>query len=187
MNDTPATPESVSETLAQAVREVFKDRPIVVAAALKQFSAALNNRFPGQQINVLTAVLKALRIIVSKSLPPNADLFEYLLSEHEVHIEEPTWTDKSTPDEKDFLLEYAILDSKSGRTRKVLWHAHFHCTARSVGSMVKAHLKLERLRFVTVRDQLVASGGKTEGIIYPGNMKTNFAKRYFFDVLPPSE
>jgi hypothetical protein len=187
MNDTPATPESVSETLAQAVREVFKDRPIVVAAALKQFSAALNNRFPGQQINVLTAVLKALRIIVSKSLPPNADLFEYLLSEHEVHIEEPTWTDKSTPDEKDFLLEYAILDSKSGRTRQGLWHAHFHCTARSVGSMVKAHLKLERLRFVTVRDQLVASGGKTEGIIYPGNMKTNFAKRYFFDVLPPSE
>lgn len=57
MTDTPATQEKTSDILAQAVYQEFKDRPIVITAALKQFSAALNNRYPALQINVLTTTV----------------------------------------------------------------------------------------------------------------------------------
>jgi hypothetical protein len=57
MTDTPATPKIASDTLAQAVYQEFKDRPIVIAAVLKQFSMALNNRYPELHIDVLTTTL----------------------------------------------------------------------------------------------------------------------------------
>jgi hypothetical protein len=125
---------------------------------------------------------KTLRIQTSKALPPNAGVLEYLLEEHEVSIQKPTWIDKSTPKETNFLLEYEIVDSGS---KKVLWYAHFHCSTQSVSSMTQAHLKLARLRYLTVKDQLIISKGKTENVVYPANMKTDFSKRHFFDPLPP--
>lgn len=133
----------------------------------------------------LTREGKQLRIKTTKALPPNAGSFEYLLKEHEIKIENPKWVDKSTYHESDFLLEYAIVDNKSSSGRVVLWYAHFHCTAKSVSSMIKAHLKLERLRFLTVKDQLKQSGGKTEGIVYPADMQTSFSRVHFFDPIPP--
>lgn len=125
---------------------------------------------------------KKLRIATTKTLPPNAGSLEYLLGEHEVSIQNPTWTDKSTPKESSFLLEYEIVDSSS---KRVLWYAHFHCSAKSVSSLTQAHLKLARLRFLTVKDQLISARGKTENVIFPGNMKTDFSRKYFFDPIPP--
>ena len=125
---------------------------------------------------------KQLRVNVTKALPPNAGSFEYLLGEREVHVGNSSWTDKSTPTKRDFLLEYEVLDSKAG---SVLWYAHFHCSAKSVGSMTEAHLKLKSLRFLTVKDQLISAEIGPGKVVYPGAMKTDFSKRYFFDPHPP--
>ncbi len=46
-----------NEVLAQAVALEFAQRPIVITAVLKHFSAALARRFPAQRINVLTTTL----------------------------------------------------------------------------------------------------------------------------------
>lgn len=59
MTDTPAATEKASDTLAQAVYQEFKDRPNVISAALKQFSLALNNKYPALQINVLTTTVNS--------------------------------------------------------------------------------------------------------------------------------
>ena len=47
------------DTLAQAVQAEFSDRPILVRVALQQFSRALNNRYPGLNIDVLSASLNS--------------------------------------------------------------------------------------------------------------------------------
>ena len=128
---------------------------------------------------------KQLRVNVTKALPPSAGSFEYLLGEREVHVGNSSWTDKSTPTRADFLLEYEVLDSKAGSANGVLWYAHFHCSAKSVGSMTEAHLKLKNLRFLTVKDQLKSTEIGPGKVVYPGTMKTDFSKRYFFDPHPP--
>lgn len=128
---------------------------------------------------------KQLRVNVTKTLPPNAGSFEYLLGEREVQVGNSSWIDKSTPTKADFLLEYEVLDSTARSGDNVLWYAHFHCSSKSVGSMAQAHLKLKRLRFMTVKDQLSNPEIGSGKVIYPGTMKTDFSKRYFFDPLPP--
>ncbi|CAI8852787.1 dermonecrotic toxin domain-containing protein [Pseudomonas sp. IT-P176] len=128
---------------------------------------------------------KKLRVEITKQLPPNAGSFEYLLGEREVHVENPSWTDKSTANQTSYLLEYDIVDSASRIGRKVLWYAHFHCTAKSVLTLTEAHLKLARLRFVTVKDQVQHPELNAGKVVYPGGMKAAFAKKYFFDAVPP--
>ncbi|WP_095194688.1 dermonecrotic toxin domain-containing protein [Pseudomonas sp. Irchel 3A7] len=177
----------------------LEDRFLTQATKLKELAANIHQKITGvtgpdhgkavklyqdfkRASDQLVQEGKKLRIETTKALPPNAGSFEYLLGEHEVAIQNPTWTDKSTPKESSFLLEYEIVDSRS---KKVMWYAHFHCSAQSVSSMTQAHLKLARLRFLTVKDQLIRSNGKTEGVIFPGNMKTDFSRKYFFTPLPP--
>ena len=128
---------------------------------------------------------KKLRINSTKLLPPTAGSFEYLLGEREVQVANASWTDKSTPTKTEFLLEYEVLDRTKRGADKVLWYAHFHCSAKSVGSMMEAHLKTKKLRFMTVKDQLNDPEIGPGKVIYPGPMKTDFSKRYFFDPLPP--
>jgi hypothetical protein len=128
---------------------------------------------------------KQLRVNVTKALPPNAGSFEYLLGEREVRVGNSSWTDKSTPTKTDFLLEYEVLDSTARSANNVLWYAHFHCSAKAVGSMTEAHLKLKSLRFMTVKDQLKSTEIGPGKVVYPGTMKTDFSKRYFFDPHPP--
>ena len=134
----------------------------------------------------LTSEGKKLRVEITKQLPPNAGSFEYLLGEREVHVENPSWTDKSTANQTSYLLEYDIVDSTSRIGRKVLWYAHFHCTAKSVLTLTEAHLKLARLRFVTVKDQVQHPELNAGKVVYPGGMKAAFAKKYFFDAVPPT-
>jgi len=129
---------------------------------------------------------KKLRVEITKQLPPNAGSFEYLLGEREVRVENPSWTDKSTANQTSYLLEYDIVDSASRIGRKVLWYAHFHCTAKSVLTLTEAHLKLARLRFVTVKDQVQHPELNAGKVVYPGGMKAAFAKKYFFDAVPPT-
>ena len=133
----------------------------------------------------LIAEGKKLRINATKALPPNAGSFEYLLGEREVHVGNSSWTDKSTSNESSFLLEYEVIDSTSPSARKILWYAHFHCSTRSVLTLTKGHLKLERLRFKTVKDQLSDPSTGPNGVVYPGTMKDEFAKKYFFVPHPP--
>lgn len=128
---------------------------------------------------------RRLRIELTKQLPPTAGSFEYLLREGEVRIENPSWINKSTPAQADFLLEYEIIDSSSRGRRQVLWYAHFHGSARSVQRLTEGHLKLARLRFVTVRDQ-VQHPELYADVVYPGGMRMAFAKQHFFDLLPPA-
>jgi hypothetical protein len=180
----------------------LEDRFLTQAKKLNELAAQINQKMKGatgpdsgaavkvfQDLKSASERLKnegkQLRINVTKTLPPNAGSFEYLLSEHEVHVENPSWTNKSTPNETSFLLEYEIIDSKSRSGRKVLWYAHFHCSAQSVISMTQGHLKLARLRFMTVKDQLNNPAVGAGNVIYPGIMKTDFARKYFFDPLPP--
>jgi hypothetical protein len=180
----------------------LEDRFLAQAKKLNEMAADINQKMQGvtgpdqgaavkvfQDLKSASARLikegKKLRIDVTKTLPPTAGSFEYLLGEREVHVENPSWTDKSTPNETSFLLEYDIVDSTSQSGRKVLWYAHFHCSAKSALTMMKAHLKLARLRFMTVKDQFNNPGIGAEKTIYPGPMKTDFAKKYFFDPLPP--
>ena len=59
MTDTPAIQEKTSDILAQAVYQEFRHRPIVITAALKQFSLALNNKYPTLKIDVLTTTVNA--------------------------------------------------------------------------------------------------------------------------------
>lgn len=128
---------------------------------------------------------RKLRIELTKQLPPTAGSFEYLLREGEVRVENPSWTDKSTATQADFLLEYEVIDTRRRGRRQVLWYAHFHGSARSVQRVTEGHLKLARLRFVTVRDQ-VQHPELYADVVYPGGMRMAFAKQHFFDVLPPA-
>jgi hypothetical protein len=157
--------QSVSGAERGAVVKVFQD--------LKKASEQLINE--GRQV----------RVNVTKTLPPSAGSFEYLLNAHEVHVGRSSWIDKSTATNTEFLLEYEVLDSTARSADKVLWYAHFHCSAQSVGSMTEAHLKLKRLRFVTVKDQVRNPEIGPGKVVYPGTMKTDFSKRYFFDPHPP--
>jgi hypothetical protein len=133
----------------------------------------------------LVKVGKQLRVNLTKALPPNAGSFEYLLGEHEVHVGNSSWTDKSTPTQVEFLLEYEVLDSTARGADKILWYAHFHCSAKSVLRVSEAHLKLKRLRYMTVKDQLKNPEIGPGKVVYPGTMKTDFSTRYFFDAHPP--
>ena len=139
----------------------------------------------GNAGRTLTREGRKLRIELTKQLPPNAGSFEYLLGEREVRIENPLWTDKSTSTQADFLLEYEIFDNGSRGSRKVLWYAHFHGSARAIQRLTTGHLKLARLRFVTVRDQVLHPDQYGATVVYPGGMKMAFAQQHFFDVLPP--
>jgi hypothetical protein len=49
----------------------------------------------------------------------------------------------------------------------------------------EAHLKLKRLRYMTVKDQLKNPEIGPGKVVYPGTMKTDFSTRYFFDAHPP--
>jgi hypothetical protein len=51
--------------------------------------------------------------------------------------------------------------------------------------MMEAHLKLKNLRYMTVKDQLRSAESGPGKVVYPGTMKTDFSKRYFFDPHPP--
>ena len=68
MTAASATPEKAPDTLAQAVYQEFKDRPIVITAALSQFSEALNNRYPELQIDVLTTTLNSPNYVTEKQI-----------------------------------------------------------------------------------------------------------------------
>ncbi|MNW14815.1 hypothetical protein D3C71_2131540 [compost metagenome] len=67
----------------------------------------------------------------------------------------------------------------------MLWYAHFHGSARATQRLTTGHLKLARLRFVTVRDQVLHPDQYGATVVYPGGMKMAFAQQHFFDVLPP--
>ncbi|VVN89529.1 hypothetical protein [Pseudomonas fluorescens] len=73
MTDTTATQEKASDILAQAVYQEFKGRPIVITAALKQFSAALNNKYPELNINVLTTTLNTPNWVSGIRITEGAD------------------------------------------------------------------------------------------------------------------
>lgn len=129
---------------------------------------------------------KTLRINATKQLPPTAGSLQYLLEQGEVHVGTSSWTDKSTSSEADFLLEYEILDSTSRSGKKIVWYAHFHCAAKNVLALREAHLKMSRLRFKTVKDQLKDAGGDPGAVVYPGTLQSEFAKKYFFVPHPPT-
>lgn len=181
----------------------LEDRFLAQAKKLDEMAADINQKMQGvtgpdrgAAVKVFQGLKSAsedlvkegrqLRVNLTKTLPPNAGSFEYLLSQREVHVGKSSWIDKSTPNKADFLLEYEVLDSTARSVDKVLWYAHFHCSTKSVGSMLEAHLKLKNLRFMTVKDQLNNPEIGPGKVIYPGTMKTDFSKKYFFDPLPPT-
>lgn len=178
----------------------LEDRFLVQAKKLDEMAADINHSMQGvtgpdrgAAVKVFQGLKSAsedlvkegrrLRVNLTKALSPNAGSFEYLLSQREVRVGKSSWVDKSTPAKTDFLLEYEVLDSTPG---SVLWYAHFHCSAKSVASMLEAHLKLKNLRFMTVRDQLNSPEIGPGKVVYPGTMKTDFSKKYFFDPHPPT-
>ena len=116
MTDSRATPEDVSDTLAQAVYEEFKGRPIVVTAALKQFGAALNNRYPGLNIDVLTTSLNSPNWVSANraALEGEGD------SSHFVALEGP-WIDGYTTTPLFEVMIHAI----TARAELTFTHDHF--------------------------------------------------------------
>lgn len=183
-------PTSLQEMLENQARQLDE-----TASEIGQGLAALKEqeRKPGtvevqtrlrQQSARLIEEARWLRIKASRELPPSAGRFQYLLEQGEISVAEPVWTDKSTAREKDFLLEYAILDEKKINAKgekEVLWYAHFHCPAKSTSFIKKGHLKLRTLRYKTYQDQLnEARNGEQVRAVKAGDISQKFADQYFF-------
>ena len=137
--------------LATQVRQAMQNKKGEEwASAVKVFQELKN---AGEQ---LAKEGRRLRIELTKQLPPTAGSFEYLLREGEVRVENPSWTDKSTATQADFLLEYEIIDTRRRGRRQVLWYAHFHYATADAppASYTRAHLKLASQRKYTQKDLL---------------------------------
>lgn len=92
------------------------------------------------EATALYAEGRAARIDITKQQPPTAARVQWLFAKGEVTISKTTERRRLKGPRKDYLLEYPILDRKSG---KALWYAHFHYTnpADPLPSFTAAHLK----------------------------------------------
>lgn len=100
-----------------------------------------------QAANALYEEGRRKRVEMTKQQPPTAARVEWLKSKNEVEISKPDTTRRRRlkSHKKDYLLEYAILDSG---TRQVLWYAHFHYPKPDspVHDFTAAHLKTAQQR-----------------------------------------
>ncbi|WP_213938209.1 DUF6543 domain-containing protein [Pseudomonas sp. dw_612] len=150
-------------------------------------------RGSGKDVTLITALRDKARVLESKATHlrqnmtltrlPTDEGIEYLLQKQVLHVEPVGRRAPLSTGRKDFMQEYALLDSR----RKAVWYAHFHYAelADNKADFTTAHLKTKAQRYETYESALAKAKEPKQKIeIYRGLISRPVADRYLLPFEP---